>query len=101
MKRDPLIPFSSLIRGGLHLIPGEITDPRAYDPPYYVPGGFCLKGQSPAVDYDVVPDLSACADARPPRKSPSRLSAIVRLATANLPIYLRSLASGCLRAIVG
>ena len=51
---------------------------RTYDPPYYVPGGFCLPAQSPAPDYDVVPDLSARTDALLPRTSPSRFAALLR-----------------------
>ena len=51
---------------------------RAYDPPYYVPGGFCLSAQSPAPHYDVLPDLSARADALLPRRSPSKLAAVLR-----------------------
>jgi hypothetical protein len=51
---------------------------RAYDPPYYVPGGFCLPVQSAASDYDVVPDLPAHSDALPPRKSPTGLAVVLR-----------------------
>ena len=51
---------------------------RVYDPPYYVPGGFCLPVRSPAPDYDVVPDLPAHSDALPPRKSPSGLAVVLR-----------------------
>jgi len=50
---------------------------RAYDPPYYVPGGFCLPVQSAASDY-VAPDLHAHSDAPPPRKSPSELAIVLR-----------------------
>jgi len=51
---------------------------RAYDPPYYVPGGHGLPVQSAVPDYDVVPDLSARSDALPPRKSPSGLAVVLR-----------------------
>jgi len=51
---------------------------RVYDPPYYAPGGFCLPVQSPAPDYDVIPDLSARTDTLPPRKSPSGLAVVLR-----------------------
>ena len=51
---------------------------KDYDPPYHVPGGFCLPVQSPAPDYDVVPDLSARTAALPPRASPTWLAALRR-----------------------
>ena len=51
---------------------------RVYDPPYYVPGGFCLPVRSPAPDHDVVQDLSARTDTLPPRTLPTRLAALLR-----------------------
>ena len=51
---------------------------RVYDPPYYAPRGFCLPVQSPAPDYDVIPDLSARTDTLPPRTLPTRLAALLR-----------------------
>jgi len=51
---------------------------RVCDPPYYVPGGFCLPVRSPAPNYDVVPDLSARTDTLPPRTLPTRLAALLR-----------------------
>ena len=62
----------------MRLPPASSHRSRAYEPPYYVPGGFCLPAQSPAPDYDVVPDLSARTDAPLPRTSASRLAAILR-----------------------
>jgi hypothetical protein len=58
--------------------PASSHGSRAYDPPYYVPGGFCLPAQSAAPDYDVVPDLSARTDTLPPRTSPTRLAAVLQ-----------------------
>jgi hypothetical protein len=59
--------------------PASSHQSRTCDPPYYyVPGGFWLSMQSAASDYDVVPDLPAHSDAQPPRKSPSRLTVVLR-----------------------
>ena len=64
--------------------PASSHQSRVYDPPCYVPGGFCLPVQSPAPDYDVVLDLSARTDTLPPRTLPTRLAALLRAATATL-----------------
>ena len=50
----------------------------AYDPLFYVPGGFCIPVQLAASDYDVVPDLPAHSDALALRKSPSGLAVVLR-----------------------
>ena len=62
----------------MRLPPDSTHRSRAYDPPYYVPGGFCLSVQPAASDYDVVPDLHAHSDALPTRKSPSGLAVVLR-----------------------
>ena len=51
---------------------------KASLPTYYIPGGFCLPGQSNLVDYDVVPELSTCSGMASPRKATSRIAAFLR-----------------------
>jgi hypothetical protein len=51
---------------------------KASLPTYYIPGGFCLPGQSRLPDYDVVPDLSTCSGMESPRNSTSRIVAFLR-----------------------
>lgn len=62
----------------MHYNPRSNYGSKASLPTYYIPGGFCLPGQSRVLQYDVVPDLPAGSGMVSPRSSTGRLAAFFR-----------------------